>query len=109
MNPCSVNATCLIPNGTQDMGCICNRGYIGNGTYCEGLLRLDHLARMRMSITFLVDVQECLQNNTCPENSECHNTAGGFICSCRRGYIGLRNLTSCNGELFILVRQFEKL
>jgi hypothetical protein len=35
---CHDNATCR--NNDGSFNCTCNSGYTGNGTYCEGLLRL---------------------------------------------------------------------
>ena len=37
-SPCDGNATCL--NNVGSHQCVCNAGFTGNGTYCEGKFRL---------------------------------------------------------------------
>ncbi|XP_043940341.1 adhesion G protein-coupled receptor E2-like isoform X2 [Protopterus annectens] len=32
------------------------------------------------------DANECLKNNTCARNAECHNTIGSFSCYCKNGF-----------------------
>ncbi len=48
--------------------------------------------------TLSADVDECLIDilNNCPENSECTNTPGSFICTCTNGFAMEGSV--CQGE-----------
>nr|XP_045362725.1 sushi domain-containing protein 1 isoform X13 [Camelus bactrianus] len=55
--------------------CICNYGFVGNGrTHC-------------------IDKNECQMGATvvCGNHTSCHNTLGGFYCSCLEGYRATNN------------------
>ena len=46
-----------------------------------------------MHIFFILDINECTrETDNCQHN--CHNSCGGYYCSCRSGYTGR---TSCSG------------
>ena len=36
----------------------------------------------------LVDIDECLLNDTCGEHADCTNNDGSFICTCYEGFTG---------------------
>lgn len=56
----------LSTNGTAI--CVCATGYTGNGTSCE-------------------NIDECMIDGICPgEGFQCENTAGSFLCFCKRNY-----------------------
>ena len=42
-----------------------------------------------------VDVNECLKNNDCADDANCHNTPGSYKCTCKKGYHG--NGRKCQG------------
>ena len=44
----------------------------------------------------LLDVNECLVNDSCHFNATCNNTDGSYICTCDSGYSG--NGHNCTGE-----------
>eukprot|EP00117_Sycon_ciliatum_P006578 scpid10816/ scgid5411/ CUB and sushi domain-containing protein 3; CUB and sushi multiple domains protein 3 len=68
---CPDNASCTNDNGT--FLCVCDEGFTGNGTECEGS-------------------SECL-TGTCPDNASCTNENGTFLCVCAEGFTG--NGTEC--------------
>ena len=43
----------------------------------------------------LLDEDECIES-PCPENSECINTAGSFVCPCQSGYELIEDM--CQGK-----------
>ena len=43
-----------------------------------------------------IDVNEC-SGDVCGENTDCENTMGSYICTCKSGY-ARRNMTSCLGK-----------
>lgn len=48
-------------------------------------------------VGFFPDVDECRQTpNPCGHNFICHNTKGGYRCSCKTGYV--REANKCVGE-----------
>ncbi|KAF7107069.1 hypothetical protein CFC21_107750 [Triticum aestivum] len=65
----SSNSVCV--DSVNDYGymCNCSQGYKGNA-YLPGGCQ---------------DVDECSNNNPCPSGGTCHNTIGGYRCSCRVG------------------------
>lgn len=65
----SSNSVCV--DSVNDYGymCNCSQGYKGNPYLLGGCQ----------------DVDECSNNNPCPSGGTCHNTIGGYQCSCRVG------------------------
>ena len=49
-------------------------------------------------LSHVVDINECASNvtNNCHDNATCHNTNGGYNCTCNNGYEG--NGTYCKGK-----------
>ena len=50
-------------------------------------------------LLYIVDINECALGR-CDHN--CRNTAGSFVCSCRRGYTLHTDGTTCNGKIVCL-------
>ena len=63
--PCDENASCSNNHGS--FACACNSGWIGNGIACE-------------------NVDECLNADACPANSDCHDQPGAYNCVAHDGY-----------------------
>ena len=62
--------------------CACYDGFLlFNGT-CQVCLHLYHVI---FSMTKFQDVDECDGGAVCPENSNCINTLGEYICECDSG------------------------
>lgn len=85
---CSEKCICK-PENTETCGnvsgiCTCRAGW--NGTYCS------------------VDVDECKTNaNICPDNSNCTNLNGTYLCTCKDGFSMSNN--KCTGKLALLFYQ----
>ena len=106
ISSCAANATCS--NNFGSYQCSCNIGFYGDGKTCkagqcddrrcpseqkcisptsnqctcaEGLI-YDEQTKI------CADVDECLLENECDENSACTNSKGSYSCSCRPGYFG---------------------
>ena len=39
-------------------------------------------------ISYLLDVNECVSNNSCDEHADCHDTDGSYWCECWAGFSG---------------------
>lgn len=95
-------------SGKESFICYCKPGFTGRSSQCIGndvfLLRmqllnltvttfLNHTAFFRFS-----DVDECVNKdaNKCSTDALCTNTAGGYECRCKDGFIG--NGFSCQGN-----------
>lgn len=85
---CSEKCICK-PENTETCGnvsgiCTCRAGW--NGTDCS------------------VDVDECKTNaNICPDNSNCTNLNGTYLCTCKDGFSMSNN--KCTGKLALLFYQ----
>ncbi|XP_039274396.2 thrombospondin-4-like isoform X2 [Styela clava] len=62
LNPCDVNAECLVINTAEEYACECNAGYSGNGYVCGLDGDLDGYPNEQMPC----NVKNCRQDN-CPE------------------------------------------
>ena len=99
----------MYANCTNTVGsyiCTCNEGYRGDGSVCNGKLRLRYYYDHRLVITsintlvcdhfikfslFISDINECQEGtDSCDDESraECNNTDGSYSCSCTPGYSG---------------------
>ena len=80
-NACSQNCSCVKDNtdlcNTTDGACTCNTGW--DGATCSD------------------NVNECLDNTTCPVLSTCNDNNGSFTCVCEKGYI-LSSNNTCTGK-----------
>ncbi|KAJ4760968.1 Wall-associated kinase family protein [Rhynchospora pubera] len=65
----SGNSLCLNSSTSHGYLCNCSDGYQGN-PYLEGGCQ---------------DINECLKNNPCSAPAKCHNSEGGYKCSCPFG------------------------
>ena len=101
---CHANATCTNSDGS--FMCFCNEGYHGDGKTCrEGDCddrRCPTNQKCISSTTkeckcvdgfisggkFCEDIDECVSNNDCDQNSNCTNLEGSYTCTCDLGYIG---------------------
>ena len=103
---CDLNAACLNIEGSYV--CSCNFGYRGNGITCKVGQCEDRLCppdqkcisptsnecqcreglSMNTELDFCEDVDECLLDHGCGQNSTCVNKKGSFKCDCNSGYIG---------------------
>ena len=60
------------------------------------VLYIKMLHYLAMKMVMLVDVGECMmRTHQCEQN--CHNTVGGYTCSCNTGYTLNRNNFTCDG------------
>nr|XP_014342431.1 PREDICTED: sushi domain-containing protein 1 [Latimeria chalumnae] len=74
---CHANATCQNKSDGKPT-CICNYGFVGNGrTFCQ-------------------DKDECQigTEKICGNHTACHNTHGGFYCTCLKGYHPSNDMTT---------------
>ena len=63
---CDAFATCHNDHGVYT--CECNKGYVGNGIFCD-------------------DIDECItDDHNCPLKTVCKNNDGSFNCDCDVGY-----------------------
>ena len=77
---CEENCTCITDNtmncNKTDGMCNCKTGW--GKSKCE------------------TDIDECINDNICQDNSQCQNTNGSYICVCYDGYISFGDV--CTGE-----------
>ncbi|KAJ1289266.1 hypothetical protein BS78_02G151000 [Paspalum vaginatum] len=73
--------------GSPGYVCNCSQGYRGNPYLTDGCK----------------DVNECIQGQPCPSDGVCHNTDGGYRCSCGAGrkYSATNNACIANTQLII--------
>ena len=111
---CDVTANCTNTDGSHN--CTCKEGYTGDGQSCQGIITALDLANrkkklfpqklrnlmfasveQRFGSSFLFsDINECSDgNHVCDVNSNCNNTDGSHICTCKEGYTG--DGQSCQG------------
>lgn len=105
-NNCHQHGLCENTQGSYN--CRCKSGYVGNGrSNCTGLydysyglssiimLFLSTLSKIYLS--FITDINECLNSNSCPANAICTNTPGSYSCRCKPGYQW--NNGQCKGKV----------
>ena len=103
---CDVNAACLNTEGS--FVCSCNLGYRGDGITCKvgqcddnrcpsnqkcvsstsNECQCNEGFTMNTELDFCQDVDECLLDYDCDQNSVCVNSEGSYACLCNLGYIG---------------------
>ncbi|VAI42421.1 unnamed protein product [Triticum turgidum subsp. durum] len=84
----SRNSMCV--DSTNDPGYICNcaDGYEGNPYLFDGCR----------------DANECEKNSSiCPKSTTCHNTIGGYRCSCPPGRKFVMETKSCNPDITLII------
>jgi len=81
MGGCSSVAICQ--NTIGSYRCVCNKGFVGNGTDC-------------------MDLDECQVGGFCDEHASCRNGYGWYSCSCEVGYYG--NGTYCAGTRLLVLK-----
>ncbi|KAI4979192.1 hypothetical protein ZWY2020_015945 [Hordeum vulgare] len=84
----SRNSMCV--NSTNGPGYLCNciDGYEGNPYLFDGCR----------------DVNECDKNSSiCPKYATCHNTIGGYHCSCSPGRKFVMETKSCNPDITLII------
>ncbi|TVU15211.1 hypothetical protein EJB05_38719, partial [Eragrostis curvula] len=83
----SRNSECLDSGNGPGYFCNCSRGYEGNPYLQDGCK----------------DVNECSQQNPCPSGGICHNTIGGYRCSCQAGRKFSKQSNSCNPDIGLII------
>ena len=103
---CHSNAKCS--NSEGNYTCSCNQGFYGDGKTCkEGqcddrrcpsgqkcVSPTSNQCACKEGFTpdkntdFCLDVDECLLDNDCHQNSTCVNSEGSYNCTCNSGYFG---------------------
>ena len=103
---CDPNAKCLNMEGS--FICSCNLGYRGNGTTCKlgqcddrrcppdqkcvsstsDKCQCNQGLIFNTIYEFCEDIDECLFDHDCDQNSTCVNIKGSYTCICNPGYIG---------------------
>ena len=99
-------------NTDGSFSCSCRDGYelSSNGRRCKGRhpkfncqqivefffkYKKKHIGYHGSSL-FLSDINECKQENICPEDSTCTNKRGWYKCTCKTGY---QNVSAVNGHI----------
>uniref|UniRef100_A0A0E0C1X4 Protein kinase domain-containing protein n=1 Tax=Oryza meridionalis TaxID=40149 RepID=A0A0E0C1X4_9ORYZ len=84
----SVNSICVDSKNGPGYLCNCTNGYQGNPYLRDGCK----------------DVNECDQNTgPCPKGATCHNTIGGYHCSCPPGRKLANDSSSCNPDINLII------
>ncbi|CAO2202856.1 unnamed protein product, partial [Urochloa humidicola] len=82
------NSKCVDSSNGPGYLCSCSAGYKGNPYVPDGCR----------------DVDECKQKpNVCPKDAACHNTVGGYRCSCRPGRKLDKETNSCNPDIRLII------
>ncbi|XP_029962393.1 fibrillin-1 [Salarias fasciatus] len=94
-NNCSAQAVCL--NTKASYLCQCQDGCQGDGYVCDDVdecqLATCWNGYQSNGTTGCEDINECLDNATCPDHSKCFNTNGSYYCLCDTGFF--RNNDTC--------------
>ncbi|WVZ64498.1 hypothetical protein U9M48_014002 [Paspalum notatum var. saurae] len=102
-NSVCVDSTSSI--GTPVYVCNCSEGYGGNPYLPDGCTVTISSVFIELTALVLlhVDVDECIQRQPCPSDGVCHNTNGGYRCSCGAGrkYSPTDNACIANIQLII--------
>lgn len=90
------NGLCI--NLIGSFRCECPIGFIYNDKLliCEGEARLStppwgevgggHFSSFSISLSWLLDIDECQNGPVCQQNAACLNLPGSFRCDCKPGY-----------------------
>nr|XP_045085592.1 wall-associated receptor kinase 5 [Aegilops tauschii subsp. strangulata] len=93
----SRNSMCVNSTNGQGYLCNCTDGYEGNPYLFDGC---------RGKFISLLDpyVNECQKNSSiCPKSATCHNTIGGYYCSCSPGRKFVMETKSCNPDITLII------
>ena len=71
---------------TPGLGAFCRNNVGGYTCLCRSGFRENTSSTGKS--TKCIDIDECLKQNFCQGNTECHNTEGSFSCDCVDGYEG---------------------
>ncbi|TVU15227.1 hypothetical protein EJB05_38735, partial [Eragrostis curvula] len=82
----SRNSACVDSVNGPGYFCNCSQGYEGNPYLPDGCK----------------DVNEC-NHNPCPSGGICHNTIGGYRCSCRAGRKFSKQSNTCNPDTDLII------
>ncbi|KAK3144241.1 hypothetical protein QOZ80_4AG0310470 [Eleusine coracana subsp. coracana] len=82
----SSNSECVDSMNGPGYFCNCSKGYDGNPYLPNGCK----------------DINECIQS-PCPSGGICHNTNGGYWCSCRPGRKYSRQSNTCNPDTGLII------
>ncbi|XBI44081.1 hypothetical protein VPH35_108779 [Triticum aestivum] len=111
----SRNSMCV--DSTNDPGYICNcaDGYEGNPYLFDGFFLFEKgltpasASERCIRLILLIkrssnNANECEKNSSiCPKSATCHNTIGGYHCSCSPGRKFVMETKSCNPDITLII------
>ncbi|XP_035221375.1 fibrillin-1-like isoform X2 [Stegodyphus dumicola] len=74
---CGPVASCKQLKNTSSFQCLCKDGFKSINTF--------HLTSLS-TIEICEDIDECQEQTSCPNNTECFNIFGSYDCQCKQGY-----------------------